>query len=122
MQKEKVNVILGSGTADMIALCYTNIQSAITLARFLCADRDTPRSVQQDFLHVAAELKNTTARIDKRIPKEGWESFRDQLVENDAMRLDAIKSIYVRMTPDQQNMLEMAAGAILRKEIEYVNE
>lgn len=103
--------------AQSIALCYQNIQSAKEYAQSIYTDRDCPRAVSVDFVDVSASLASPLARIDKRIPKATWSDFSQQVKENDSLRLENIKTLYVRMTPEKQQMLELMAEGILKDQV-----
>lgn len=116
----KENILISPITSEMIALCYNGINASIEYARGIADDPQVHASIRNDFMHVTASLKGPVDRIDRRIPKETWQLFKEQLKENDSLRLENIKRIFSRMLPAQQEMLELAAEGIYKKELEIV--
>jgi hypothetical protein len=104
--------------AQMVALCYNNLEAAREYARSIASDPDCPRRVQVDFLDVAASLASPIGRIEKRIPKSKWQDFSLQIREADALILDNIKAHFSRMTPKERELLELCAEGIRKGEIQ----
>jgi hypothetical protein len=73
--------------------------------------------LQADFFHIASQLGTPIGRLEKRIPKDYWKKFKEQVKENDPIRLDNIKAMYVRMLPEQQEMAELLMQGILNGEV-----
>ena len=109
----KVDIELKPIHSEIIALCYSNIISGRGYARHLSTDKDLPKIIQQDFLSVAVSLYSPINRIESRIPACNKERFKEQLTDADSLRLDNMKRMYTHMTPDKQDLAEMAMQAIL---------
>ncbi len=108
--------------SEMIYLCYQNIAAAIEYANGVRQTPRVPGHVVGAFVNVVAELKNAQTRIDRLIPKDAWEEFDKQVKQNDALRFDAIKDMYIRMLPEQQQMVEVVCKTILTKEFQLIEE
>jgi hypothetical protein len=102
--------------AQMIGLCRASLAAAREYARGLMCDPDVPKQLTTPMNNLAAECSIIISRIDSRIPKEIWEQYNDQVVKSDSLTLENIKSLYIKMLPEQQEMLEKVATAILKKE------
>lgn len=101
----------------MVALCYQSMQSAQVYARAIIDD-DVPGLIKTDFLHISAAMTAPLERIDKRIPNCNKEQFNSQLKQQDPIRLENIKSMYVRLLPEKQVMAEILMEGLLKGEVE----
>lgn len=104
--------------AETIGLCYQSMQSAIEYARSIANDPEVPAQVRNDFMSIAASVRFPLERIERRIPKSTYERFLHQVRDDDALRMDNIRQMYLRMMPEQREMLETVAEAILKNEFE----
>ncbi len=104
--------------AETIALIYQDVKSAQKLALELSTEGNLEPIIRADFRIIAEDLKKPLTRIEKRIPKENKEIFNTQIKETDALRLDNIRALFVRMTPDKQEMAEMLMQGVLKGEVE----
>lgn len=108
---------LSPAIAEMVALCYQAMSSAREYARGIASDPMAPGQVRNDFHHVASSLTIPIERIENRIPASIWETFKIQVKDNDSIRLDNIKALYVRMLPAQQEMVELFMEGLLRGDL-----
>lgn len=115
IQKEKLIVRLSPMTAECIALAYQHMSAGRTYARDLISDANVPLSIKKDMIAVAADLTITMGRIDRRIPEVKWEDFNTQVKQADALCMDNIKALYVRMSEEQRMELEDYAEKLYRK-------
>lgn len=115
----KKYIKLPPALAEMVALCYQAMSAAREYARGITSDPMAPGEVRNDFQHVVANITIPIDRIEKRIPEAVWEVFRTQVKDNDSIRLDNIKALYVRMVPAQQEMVEVFMEGILKNEIQF---
>lgn len=93
------------------------MSAAREYSRDIASDPNVPSEVRNDFQHIAANLTIPIERIDKRIPQSVWETFKEQVKDNDSIRLDNIKALYVRLIPAQQQQVELFMEGLLRNEI-----
>jgi hypothetical protein len=112
-----MNVKLSPAIAEMVVLCYQSMNAAREYARGISSDPTVGSYLQTDFFHIASQLGTPINRLERRIPKDYWKEFKEQVKENDPIRLDNIKAMYVRMLPEQQEMAELLMQGILRGEV-----
>lgn len=115
----KQQIKLSPATAECVALCYQSMQAAQEYARSISSDPGTHGNIKNDFVHVAAGLNAPIERIDKRIPRSTWNDFKTQVKGTDPIRLDNIKAMFIRLTPERQVMAEIMMEGILSGEIEF---
>jgi hypothetical protein len=99
-------VKLSTALATTIALCYQTINTAVEYAQAVSRDPQCPAGVINVMSNVVAELKLSAGRIERRIPSARRDEFKDHYNETDLLRLENIKSLYARLTKDQQDSLE----------------
>lgn len=109
----KLSPVIG----EMIALAYQNLRAAQEYSRGIVDDPTVHPRIKNDFLHIASSITGPLQRIDARIPKDTKDHYNEQIKNADHLRLENVKSIYVRLTPDKQEMAEMALQGILNNEI-----
>lgn len=119
--KQATTIPVPEAIAECLFLCYISMRNAQEYARAIYQDKEAHPLLQKEFLRVSAGLTTVMAILDNRVPSEIRQAFNNQLKNADHLRLDNIKSLYARMTPDQQDLLELMAEGILRKEIEVSN-
>jgi hypothetical protein len=115
----KKAIKLSSAIAECVALCYQSMQAAKEYARSITSDPLTPESIKVDFTHVSVYLDSPIERIDKRIPPETREQWITEIKNNDHLRLENIKNIYIRLDPDRQDMAEIMMEGILKGELTF---
>ena len=103
--------------AEFVALCYQGIQSGKEYAEAVTTT-DVDELIKKDFKMICESLSIPLKRIEKRIPKATREIFNNQVKNNDSIRLDNIRSIYIRLTPAKQEMAELLMEGILKGEVE----
>lgn len=113
----KYQIKLSPAISEMVALCYQGMSAAQEYARQITADPNCQNVIACDFRHIASSLSTPIDRIDKRIPKATRAHFNDQIKNNDHIRLDNVKSLYIRMLPVQQDMIETLMQGILKGEV-----
>lgn len=111
-----MTIQIGKSDADNIISCYNNLNSAREFARYLATSPDMPVFLRKDFTSIAADLTIATDRIDRRVPKQSVAEFERQVKNNDPLKLQNILRLYNNMLPEQQDMLETVAEAIIKKE------
>ena len=116
----KENVPLKPIIAEFVALCYQGIQSAKEYAESVATANIDPL-LKSDFKMISDTLAIPLKRIEKRIPKETRSIFNAQIKNNDSIRLDNIKALYIRLTPERQVMAEIMMEGILSGEIEFTS-
>lgn len=105
--------------ATNIAAGYQKAQSAIEFFRAAKATPGTPAPVQNSMVDVVTSLTLLLEnKIDKRIPRQTFEAFADQVKNNDALRFEEITRIYHRLPPEKQAVAEDLLTALMKGEIE----
>jgi hypothetical protein len=117
----KQQIKLSPATAECVALCYQSMQAAQEYARSIGIDPGTHENIKGDFKIIADILRTPLARIEKRIPKETRQVFNQQIKYNDSVRLENLKALYIRLTPERQVMAEIMMEGILSGEIEFTS-
>ena len=116
--KPAATIPIPQAIAECLFLCYISMRNGQEYARAIYQDKEAHPVLIKEFLRVSAGLTNVMAILDNRVPKEIRQDFNEQLKNTDHLRLDNIKSLYARMTPKEQDLLELAAESIIRKEFE----
>jgi hypothetical protein len=96
--------------AANIALCYQKLSAAQQFARAAFLHPNCPPPVKTDLTSVSASVTNIVERIDKRIPKQHWKLFKEQIKENDSLKLEEINRLFYLLSPQQQDVLETIAS------------
>jgi hypothetical protein len=113
--KEKIQ--LSPALAELTALCYTGMDASRKYAREIASDSRTPKHIREDFIHIASSLAIPISRIEKRIPKDNWQLFVDEIASIDPEQFDNIRSLYTRLNKEQKANLELAMEAMLKGEL-----
>jgi len=108
---------LTPATAQIIALCYQSMSAAQQYARSIANDPDTGMVIRNYFLRIGAAMTEPIQLIENRIPKSNWELFQAQIKASDPVGMDEMKSMFVRMTPEQQEWVERLMSGILKGEL-----
>lgn len=104
--------------AQMIGLIHQALSAAREYARNLASDKELHQRVRPFFTDQAASLTLLLNRMDSRVPKEIYDMYKEQVIEADSLQLDNIRQLFIRMLPEQRDMLERAAEGILKGEVE----
>lgn len=120
MPKQQVKIPLS--TAVMIANGYQSLMAAIQYFRAGYCDPNCPELVKATLAMLNADTQLILSKLDKRIPSSKRQDFKEQVQDVDPLRMENIKSIYVRLTPEQQALLESVAEGLLKGEVIEVQQ
>lgn len=111
-----------AAVATTIALCYHSMQCAVEYARSIQSDPDCPQVVKNTFYYLSAELNISMERVERRIPKGVRGDFIEQYKENDVLRLENIKRLYMKLSPENQDALEQMVELLEKGETIMVEQ
>lgn len=112
----KRTVKLSPAVAGMVALIYNNLQSVIEYSRAISRDNNTDANVMYDFIDISASAQIIIDRLDRRIPKQIWDKFNEQIKSNDPLKLENIQALYFRLTPEKQDIIETIMESLINGE------
>jgi Spy/CpxP family protein refolding chaperone len=111
----KTTIKLPAAAASNIYLGVQSLQAAEQY--FTSAAFEAKNSfVNDEMLHARTNIKIILTRIEKRIPKTHKDSYKEQIVNNDPLRIENMKLLYTRLTPEQQDIIEEIMNALTKGE------
>jgi hypothetical protein len=108
-----MTIIIPPMQAEVIGLCHHSLSAAREYARSISVE---DKRLAPLFTRIAGGCSTLLSDLDRRIPRTSWEAYHKQVVSADPLSLENLKQLYIRMLPEQREMLEKVAHAILTKE------
>jgi hypothetical protein len=119
----KQHIKLGPIVSELMSLSYSSMKASQEYARAISLEPTAHKLVQNEFRNLAGNIAACLDRIERRIPQHNWDAFKQQLADNDHLRLENIKSYYQRLTPDKQALIEETVIGLAKGEIiEFVED
>jgi hypothetical protein len=118
-------VKLSPTLATTIALVYQTINTAVEYGRAVSTDPACPYLVKNTMSLVIGNLRTAAETIEKRIPAARRAEFTQQYKDTDLLRLENIKRLYMKLKPEDQDVLELMIEQLSKGEtiqIEHVNQ
>jgi len=109
---------LSEAHATLIYLMYASNKNALEYADALMSDPAFPGLLKHDCIRpIEIKLQWIKKALDLKVPAARRDLFDQQLKHNDTLRLDEIKRLFTKMTPEQQDLFERVGKAIVSKEL-----